>query len=136
MNNEITKLLNGLSKGDLTTKEVIKKIDNLSLDEKTKPVLKEKSSKIKIQIINEETNINLPAIPFWLALSLGNLGTKLGSWDLKYNNDKDDDTKKYIEVLNELDLKEVFKTLEKLEPFELVDISSNNNKEIVKISIL
>ncbi|NLY86160.1 MAG: hypothetical protein GX077_07400 [Tissierellia bacterium] len=95
------------------------------------------ATRIKIKVIDKNNNLNirLPGIPFWLISSLCNFAFLLKSIILKHADDLDEETRA---ILNELDyksIKEIFDVLRSYEQFDLVDISSGDGTE-VKISIL
>ncbi len=132
MKEKIRSILKKLNKGDITTNEALDQIKNIHENLK---LPKRKASKIKIMVIDEEQNIRLPAIPFWLLDLFISLGLGLGSIALKFVNDIDEETKSILESINSEDLRKIFNELKKYGPFDMVDIEDGDNT-IVKISIL
>lgn len=132
MKEEINNILEKLNVGDITTQEAIKQIRSIHID--LNPPRK-KASKIKIMVIDEEQNIRLPAIPFWLLDLFISLGLGLGSIALKFVNDIDEETKSILESINSKDLRKIFNELKKYGPFDMVDIEDGDSTKI-KISVL
>lgn len=132
MKEKIRSILKKLNKGDITTNEALDQIKNIHENLK---LPKRKASKIKIYIIDEDKNIKLPAIPFWLLDFFISIGLGLGSIALKFVNDIDEETKSILESINSEDLRKIFNELKKYGPFDMVDIEDGDNT-IVKISIL
>ncbi|QQY79787.1 hypothetical protein EDD65_10717 [Keratinibaculum paraultunense] len=132
MKEKIRSILKKLNKGEITTNEALDQIKNVHENLK---LPKRKASKIKIYITDEDKNIKLPAIPFWLLDLFISLGLGLGSIALKFVNDIDEETKSILESINSEDLRKIFNELKKYGPFDMVDIEDGDNT-IVKISIL
>lgn len=132
MKEKIRSILKKLNKGDITTNEALDQIKNIHENLK---LPKRKASKIKIMVIDEEQNIRLPAIPFWLLDLFISLGLGLGSIALKFVNDIDEETKSILESINSEDLRKIFNELKKYGPFDMVDIEDGDSTKI-KISVL
>lgn len=133
MSSEVMKILEMVDRGSIDTNKALKLIsdlDNLS------PMPKKRASKIKISIFDKSDNrrINIPGIPFWLITSLGGLGLSISSWAMKHSKNIDEESKKYISILDDIDLKEMIEALREFGPFDMVDIEDGG--DMVKISIL
>ncbi|MBU5456138.1 hypothetical protein [Caproiciproducens sp. MSJ-32] len=132
MKEKIGNILKKLNKGEITTNEALDQIKNVHENLK---LPKRKASKIKIYITDEDKNIKLPAIPFWLLDLFISLGLGLGSIALKFVNDIDEETKSILESINSEDLRKIFNELKKYGPFDMVDIEDGDSTKI-KISVL
>ncbi|GEM_PF-674849 len=132
MKEEINNILEKLNVGDITTQEAIKQIRSIHID--LNPPRK-KASKIKIMVIDEEQNIRLPAIPFWLLDLFIGMGLGLGSIALKFVNDIDEKTRTVLESISSRDLRKIFDEIKKSGPFEIIDIEDGDSTKI-KISVL
>ena len=134
MNSEISKILNDLREEKLSSKKALKLINNCSC---VNAHSQKHISKLKITIIDkaEDKSIRIPSIPFWIITSLGSVGLSIGKFAAKRSKTIDDETKKYLCILDDLDLKEIFSALKYHEPFDLVNIVEKDGDE-VRISIL
>lgn len=131
MNEEIRNILNMLDNGEISSKKAISLIRNLNVKNtrKVRP-----ARKIKIRVISGKDKINLPGIPFWLISFLIRIGTLLLPLALKHVESMDEDSKKAIELLKEVDITEFIHGIKACGPFDFVDITSD--EDIVKISVL
>ena len=122
-------ILKELDEGSINTKKAIKKIKNINTSPNKKV---RKASKLKITIIDrdEEKNIRIPAIPFWLINSFISLGLGLGSIAARFVDDIDEETKKILEIVDSRDLKNIINELRKHGPFDMVDIEEGDNTKI------
>lgn len=125
-----------LNQGKIDARSAVKLINEFNPD---KFIKEKKSSRIKVSIYDKEDDktIKVPAIPFWLVTSLGNLGLKISSFALK-NNKKilDEDSKKALVALRYLDLKDIFEVLKNHPPCDIVNISEGDNGDEIIVSIL
>ena len=87
MKEEIRNILENVNKGDVTTKVAINQIKNIST--LSNPP-KRKASKLKIIVKDEDQNLRLPAIPFWILDLLIGIGLGLGTITLKFIKDIDE----------------------------------------------
>ena len=135
MSSEVMKILEMMDSGKMNTDKALELISNL---DSSRSLPSKKASKIKISIVSKSDNktINIPAIPFWLITSLGSLGLSISSWVMKHSKDLDDESKKYIGILEEIDLKEMIEVLRDCGPFDMVDIEDGDVGDMVKISVL
>ena len=94
-------------------------------------------SKLKITIYSKNDNktIKIPSIPFWMITSLGNVGLNIAKFIATRSNTIDLETKKYLSILDDFDLKEIFTELRNYEPFDLVNIEEKDG-DMVRISVL
>ena len=124
-----------LDQGKINSKDAIRLINEFDADKVTKV---KKSSKIKITIYDRDNNkkIKIPAIPFWLVTSLGNFGLKVSSVGLKNNKELDSDSKKALQTLKDMDLKDIFEVLKNHPPCDIVNITDGDDGDKVIISIL
>lgn len=131
MKEEIRNILNKLDSGEISSKKAISLIKNLNVKNirKVRP-----ARKIKIRVISGKDKINLPGIPFWLISFLIKIGTLLLPFALKHAEPMDEDLKKAITLLKEIDVAEFIHGIKACGPFDFVDISSD--EDIVKISVL
>ena len=129
MKNHIHNILKELDEGSINTKAAIKKIENINISPSKRV---RKASKLKITIIDrdEEKNIRIPAIPFWLINSFISLGLGLGSIAARFVDDIDEETKKILEIVDSKDLKNIINELRKHGPFDMVDIEEGDNTKI------
>ena len=129
MRDHIHNILKELDEGSINTKKAIKKIKNINTSPNKKV---RKASKLKITIIDrdEEKNIRIPAIPFWLINSFISLGLGLGSIAARFVDDIDEETKKILEIVDSRDLKNIINELRKHGPFDMVDIEEGDNTKI------
>ena len=129
MRDHIHNILKELDEGSINTKKAIKKIKNINTSPNKKV---RKASKLKITIIDrdEEKNIRIPAIPFWLINSFISLGLGLGSIAARFVDDIDEETKKILEIVDSKDLKNIINELRKHGPFDMVDIEEGDNTKI------
>ncbi len=128
-------IIEQLKSEQISTKKAIDLIKNY--DPNNDYEIRKKASKLKILIIDkgEGKTIRIPAIPFWLITSLGNMGLKIGKFAAKRSDTIDDETKEYLNVLDDIDLREIFEELKSHGPFELVNVEEEDG-DMVKISIL
>lgn len=96
--------------------------------------MKRRSSKIKIIVIDKDTNIKLPGMPFWLISSLVSFAFIFKPLLIRANS-IDDETKIILQKLDKIMVKEIINELKFYGPFDLVDISQADGTR-VKISIL
>lgn len=124
-----------LNQGKIDSKSAVKLINEFNPDKISKT---KKSSKIKVSIFDKEDDrkIKIPAIPFWLITSLGNLGLKVSSFALKNNRELDENSRKALEVLQDIDLKDIFEVLRNHPPCDIVNISDGNDGDEIIVSIL
>jgi hypothetical protein len=134
LKNEIKDILEKLEKGKITVEKAIELIRETKPDWEDKTV---KATKLKIIIIDkkEGKSLYLPSIPFWLAKGIGNLGLKLSSLGIKHSDNIDENTKKHLEKLKDLDLNKVFDVLKEYGPCDIVHITEEDKTEI-RISTL
>ncbi|RKD32066.1 hypothetical protein [Thermohalobacter berrensis] len=134
MNKEIKKILGQLDKGEISGKDAIKIVKEL----RTRNIsYQKKASKIKIVIKDDGKKINIPAIPLSIAKLLVNIALKFSKIGIKHSKNVNEEWEKHIRnVLNEINLKELVDILRSCEPFDFVDISQNDGKTKVKITIL
>lgn len=127
-------IIERLKKGQITSEKAIKLIQNYNPDYHRS---RRKSSKLKISIYDKSSgkSIRIPAIPFWLITSLGNLGLRISKLVASKSNTIDDETKKYLTVLDDFDLREIFSAFRHHEPWDLVNVEEQDG-DIVKISTL
>lgn len=134
MENHIMRIISDLKSGKTSPNKAIKLIKKYNFNnlESSK-----KASKLKIKIKDSDSNkkINLPGIPFWLITSLGSLGLTITKFTINKSDTLDDETKHYLKVLDELNLKELLGQLKNYGTFDLVDILEEDGDE-VKISII
>ena len=135
MNNEIKDILQMLNQGKIDSRCAIKLINEFNPD---KTSIIKKSSKIKVIVFDKEDDkkIKIPAIPFWLLTTLGNLGLKVSSFALKNSKEVDEESRKVLEVLKDMDLKEIFEVLKNHPPCDIVNITDGEDGDEVIISIL
>lgn len=96
--------------------------------------MKRCSSKIKIIIKDKDTNLRLPAMPFWLISSLISFALMFRPLIIK-SDSVDERTKFIFKNLEKKMIKEIINELKLYGPFDLVDISKGTQTK-VKISIL
>lgn len=135
MSSELKDILQMLNQGKIDSKSAVKLINEFNPDKISKA---KKSSKIKVSIFDKEDDrkIKIPAIPFWLITSLGNLGLKVSSFALKNNRELDESSRKALEVLQDMDLKDIFEVLRNHPPCDIVNISDGNDGDEIIVSIL
>lgn len=130
MKNKIIIILKDLENGKINTKEAIKKIK--SIDDKPEKV--RNARKIKIHIVDKDTNIRIPGIPFWLINSMISLGFGLGNLVSRFSKDIDEDLKAILDNINSRDVKRIINELKKHGPYDLVDIEDGEDtKVLIKI---
>jgi len=135
LNSEIMDILQKLNRGEISPKKAVSLVKEYKLREISS--LKQ-SSKIRITISDkkEGKTIKIPAIPYWLVTSLGNLGLKLSSFALRNNNSEHNDSIKYLESIQELDLTEIFNILKVSGPCDIVHITDGEDGSEVRITTL
>lgn len=133
MNSQIFNILKKLEQGQITSQQAIKYINKYQPNSKPTKT----SSKLKITIIDsdEGKSIRLPGIPFWIITSLGNTGLKIAKFVALKSKTIDDETKQYLRILDDFDIREIFYELKNQPPFDLVNIEEKDG-DMVKISIL
>lgn len=127
MNNEINIILKDLEKGKINTKKAIEKIKSID----TKPKRVRKASKIKIHVVDKDTNIRIPGIPFWLINSMISLGFGLGNLVSRFSTDIDEDLKVILDNISSKDVKMIINELKKHGPYNLVDIKDGEDTKIL-----
>lgn len=123
-----------LKEEKINCEKAIKLINSYNLDKSNT----KKSRKIKVFIYDSEDDrtIKLPAIPFGLITSLSSFALWISSIALKNSKELDNDSKKAIEVLKDVDVKEVLNALRNCPPCELVNVYDGEDGDEVIISIL
>nr|WP_300005521.1 hypothetical protein [Tissierella sp.] len=96
--------------------------------------MKRYSSKIKIIIKDKDTNLRLPAMPFWFISSLISFALMFKPLIVK-SDSVDERTRFIFENLEKEMIREIINELKLYGPFELVEISKGTQTK-VKISIL
>lgn len=93
--------------------------------------------KIKIRVVDEDKDFKiwLPAIPFWVITSLSSIALRFKSRILKNASNLDEDSRKFLDVLDSGMIRQLFEELKMLEKFDLVDLSTGSGTKI-KISVL
>lgn len=134
MNSDIKDIITKLKEGDVTPKKAVSLIKSYNYPE---PIKGPRASKLKITIYSKDDNktIRIPSIPFWLITSLGNAGLKLSKFIASRSNTIDDETKKYLSILDDFDLREVFQEFRNHGPFDFVNVDEKDGDQ-VRISIL
>jgi hypothetical protein len=130
LKSEINIILKDLDNGKIDTEEALKKIKSID----TTPKKVRKAHKIKIHVIDEDTNIKIPGIPFWLINSMISLGFGLGNIASKFSENIDEDLKMVLDNINSRDVKKIINELKKHGSYNLVDIEDGENtKVLIKI---
>ena len=96
--------------------------------------MKNKATKLKIQIVDDERSINLPSIPFWLINFIISITFGLAKITLRFHKEN----KSKYGILNSVDSKDIkyiINEFRKYEPFILVDVE-DSDKTKVKISTI
>ncbi|NMB07424.1 MAG: hypothetical protein GX981_03410 [Tissierellia bacterium] len=129
MKAEINNILEELNSGKISANKAINKIQSINISPNKRIP---KTRKIKIHIVDksEDTNIKIPAIPFWLINFLISLGLGLGSIAARFVDDIDEDLKMILEIIDSKDLKIITNELRKHGPFNMVEIKEGDNTEI------
>ena len=120
--------------GDLTSKKAVELINQHNYLDPSRGL---RCSKLKITIYSKDDNrtIRIPSIPFWLITSLGNAGLNIAKFIATRSNTIDLETKKYLSILDDFDLREIFRELRNHEPFDLVSVDEKDGDK-VRISVL
>ena len=94
------------------------------------------ASKIKIRVVDKKSDFKLwlPAIPFWLIISLSSLGLKFKDTIVKNIDDSDEGIKLFSELLDSGIIKDLINELKANGKFDLIDLSTGDGT-IVKISV-
>lgn len=134
MENDIMSIIIDLKSGKTSPSKATKLIRNYNFK---KDLPRKKASKLKIKIKDRDSNkrINIPGIPFWLITSLGSLGLTVTKLVANKSDTLDDETKQYLKILDEINIKELLGELKNYGPFDLVNVFEEDGDE-VKISIL
>ncbi|MBW4828373.1 MAG: hypothetical protein KZY61_11360 [Clostridiaceae bacterium] len=131
MNHDTIKILNQLNQEKISCKKAIKLINKKN--RRVKSI--KKASKMKIYVSEKNKTIRLPGIHFCFFKFLTNVGIYIANISMKKGKIEDEDTKKLLYILNEIDLNIIFNELKSYGPFDLVHIKEGEDTEI-KISIL
>ncbi len=134
MSSEIIDIITKLKEGEITSKKAVTLIRSYNYPEH---VNGPKATKLKITIYSKDDNktIRIPSIPFWLITSLGNAGLSITKFIASRSNTIDDETKKYLSILDDFNLKEIFQEFRNHGPFDLVNVEEKDGDH-VRISIL
>ncbi len=134
MNSDIMEILNDLREEKLSAKKALNLINDYKY---VNTQTYKHGSKLKITILDKEEgkSIRIPGIPFWIITSLGNVGLSIAKFAARRSNTINDETIKYLNVLDDLDIREIFNVFRNCEPFDIVNIIEEDGDEI-KISIL
>lgn len=127
MKSEINIILKDLDNDRIDTEEALKKIKSIDI----KPKRIRKAHKIKIYVIDEDTNIKIPGIPFWLINSMISLGFGLGSIASRFSESIDEDLKMVLDNINSRDVKKIINELKKHGSYNLVDIEDGENTKVL-----
>jgi hypothetical protein len=94
------------------------------------------ASKIKIRVVDKKSNFKLwlPAIPFWLIVSLSSLTLKFKHIIIKDTDHSDKDIKLILELLDSGIIKDLINELKGNGKFDLIDLFTGDGT-MVKISV-
>lgn len=134
MNSEIENIIVKLKEGDLQPQKAVKLINQHNYSDLA---LEPSCSKLKIIIYSKEDNktIRIPSIPFWFITSLGNAGLTITKFITSKSDSIDDKTKQYLSILDDFDLRDIFKELRSYGPFDLVNLEEKDG-DVIRISVL
>jgi len=131
LKSNIIKILNQLDQGKISCKKAIRLINKKNRRIKST----RKASKLKIYVSEKNKTIRLPGIHFCFLKFLINIGIYIANISMKKGKIDDEDTKKLLYILNEIDLNIIFNELKNYGPFDLIHVEEGKDTEI-KISIL
>ena len=134
MNNEIKNVMTRLKNGEIKPDKAVNLINQYNYPKVMKT---KRCSKLKIYIYSKNDNktIKIPAIPLWLITLLGNFALTIIKLVRFIPNTTNEETKKYLSILNHFNLREILLELKTHEPFDLVNVEEKDG-DVVRISIL
>ncbi|WMM24698.1 hypothetical protein RBU61_17490 [Tissierella sp. MB52-C2] len=93
--------------------------------------------KIKIRVVDKKSNFKLwlPAIPFWLIVSLSSLALKFKDVIVKNIDGSDEGIKLVLELLDSEIIKDLINELKGNGKFDLIDLFTGDGT-MVKISVI